>query len=58
MTSDPGAGDLAECTSDLHDHPLPASYMHEAIEADRRLDTGWLNVACERCGLYGWEPPR
>ena len=46
-----------DCPNALHDHPLPAAYVTASDVADERLESGWRNVECPDCRLYGWEPP-
>ncbi|GAA2418326.1 hypothetical protein [Mycolicibacterium llatzerense] len=45
------------CPNTLHDHPLPPRYVAASNEADARLESGWRNVQCPDCHLYGWKPP-
>lgn len=50
----PGPRDA--CPNDIHDWPLPATYMAAAEVAEGRLERGWTNARCPDCGLHGWVP--
>jgi hypothetical protein len=52
------SGRRDECPDKLHDYPLPGGYVDAGEAAARRLQRGWSNKRCPRCGLYGWEPGR
>lgn len=42
------------CPNELHNDPLPTSFMAASDEAERRLEEGWDNLRCPDCGIYGW----
>lgn len=46
------------CPDALHDFPLPEGYTDAAEVAASRLNHGWRNARCPRCGMYGWGPGR
>lgn len=50
----PGPRD--DCPDPLHDFPLPSGYVEASEEAGSRLNRGWSNTRCDRCGSYGWAP--
>jgi hypothetical protein len=52
------SGPRDECPDRLHDFPLPSGYVDASEAAERRMQRGWGNKRCARCGLYGWEPGR
>lgn len=45
-----------DCPDPLHDFPLPSGYSEASEEANSRLNRGWNNTRCDRCGRYGWSP--
>ena len=48
----------SECPNQVHNYPLPNSFLHAADMADERLDAGWDNIPCPDCGQYGWVKPK
>ena len=46
-----------KCSHPLHDHPLASGYVAAHEEAEVRLASGWKNIKCAFCELYGWEQP-
>lgn len=47
----------SQCQNLLHSHPLPSGYVAAAVMADERLASGWQNLKCPDCSLFGWRPP-